>query len=138
MENWSMKQPYPGAHIRVQVGEIYHHGIYIGNDEVVQFGTPFNIGNIPKNIKVIKSHIDEFLNGGFLEVREFTKKEKKIKNDDLTIVKIALSRLGEGNYDLIHNNCEHFANECIFNERKSKQVDDMHLEIRKKLGLEDE
>lgn len=131
-----MKAPYPGAHIRVQIGEIYHHGIYIGNDEVVQFGMPFDIRNIPEDIKVIKSSINDFLNGGFLEVREFSKKEKKIKNDDLKIVEIALSKLGEGNYDIIHNNCEHFVNECIFNKKLSKQVDDLHLEIRKKLGLE--
>ena len=135
MEKWSMKEPYPGAHIRVQVGEIYHHGIYIGNDEVVQFGLPFDIRNVPDKIKVIKSDISDFLNGGFLEVREFSKKEKKLKNSDSKIVEIALSKLGEGNYDIIHNNCEHFVNECIFNSKKSKQVEDLHLEIRKKLGI---
>ena len=130
-----MKDPYPGAHIRVQVGNIYHHGIFIGNDEVVQFGSPFTLGVIPKDVRVIRSPISEFLNDGFLEVRNFTKKEKKIKNSDEDIIKNALSRLGEGNYDLLKNNCEHFVNECIFNRKYSTQIDDIHKTIRNKLGL---
>ena len=135
MKVWEMKEPYPGAHIRVQMGEIYHHGIFIGNDEVVQFGLPFTLETYAKDVKVIKTHINEFLNNGFLEVRNFTKKEKKIKNSDAEIVRIALSRVGEGNYDILKNNCEHFANECVFNKKVSMQVDDLHKEIRKKLGL---
>ena len=135
METWEFKEPYPGAHIRVQIGEIYHHGIYIGNDEVVQFGMPFTLGNMKSDIKVIRSPISDFLQGGFLEVRVFNKKEKKLKNSDDKIVSIALSRLGEGNYDLLKNNCEHFANECVFNQKKSSQVDAVHKEIREKLGL---
>ena len=137
METWEFKEPYPGAHIRVQVGQIYHHGIYVGNDEVVQFGLPFDLTNIAKDVKVLKSHISEFLNGGFLEVRNFTKKEKKLKNKDEDIISIALSRIGEGNYDLLKNNCEHFANECVFNKKISSQVEDIHKEIRAKLGLND-
>ena len=133
MKTWEMKEPYPGAHIRVQMGEIYHHGIYIGNDEVVQFGLPFTGLQHASDVRVIKSHINEFLNNGFLEVRNFTKKEKKLKNSDEEIVKIALSRLGEGNYDILKNNCEHFANECVFNQKISTQVDAIHEEIRKKL-----
>ena len=135
MEIWKFKEPYPGAHIRVQIGTIYHHGIYIGNDEVVQFGEPFNINTIPKDIKVIRSHMKDFLKDGFLEVREFTRSEKKQKNKDEEIVRLALSRVGEGGYDLLKNNCEHFVNECIFNKKISSQVDQVHEEIKKKLGL---
>ena len=49
-------------------------------------------------------------------MRNFTKKEIKSKNSDEEIIRIALSRLGEGNYDLLKNNCEHFVNECVFND----------------------
>ena len=136
METWKMIDPYIGAHIRVQVNSsYYHHGIYIGNDEVVQFGKP--IVNINySEISVEKVSIDEFLNGGFLEVRVFDRKEKKSKKKDFDIAKIALEKIGETGYDFLKNNCEHFANYCVFGEKKSTQVSDFHQEIREKLGLD--
>lgn len=134
-ELWKIKEPYPGAHIRVQINQIYHHGIYIGNDEVIQFGLPFDIYRPKDEVKVIKSNIIDFLQGGFLEVREFTKQEKKTKNKDQDIINIAISKLGEGGYDIVHNNCEHFVNYCIFNTKKSDQVEKVREEIRRKLNI---
>ena len=125
MSKWEMIAPYEGAHIRVQIQNIYHHGIYIGNDEVVQFGLPFDMLKPKEEVKVLKSSIEDFLQGGFLEVKVFDRKERKLKNDDQKIIEIALSKLGEGGYDIVHNNCEHFANFCIFNKKESKQVDDI-------------
>ena len=135
MSKWEMITPYIGAHIRVQIQSIYHHGIYIGNDEVIQFGLPIDMLRPKEEVKVLSSSIEEFLQGGFLEVRVFDRKERKIKNDDLKIVEIAKSKLGEGGYDIVHNNCEHFANYCVFNKKESKQIDDIRNEIRKKLGI---
>lgn len=135
MSKWEMKEPYIGAHIRVQIQSIYHHGIYIGNDEVIQFGLLSDMLKPKEEVKVLVSSIEEFLQGGFLEVRVFDRKERKIKNDDLKIVEIAKSKLGEDGYDIVHNNCEHFANFCIFNKKESKQIDDIRSEIRKKLGI---
>ena len=37
METWKMIEPVPGDHIRVLVKGYYHHGIYIGNDEVATY-----------------------------------------------------------------------------------------------------
>ena len=130
-----MIEPYPGAHIRVQVDSVYHHGIYIGDNKVVQFGLPMSIYQDPNTIKIMESPIEDFLNGGFLEVRIYDKKEKKSKNKDSDIVKIALSKVGEGNYNLLTNNCEHFANYCVFGKKTSSQVDKVHDEVRKMLGL---
>ena len=135
MTKWEMKEPYFGAHIRVQVQSIYHHGIYIGNDEVIQFGLPIDMLRPKEEVKVLKSSVEEFLQGGFLEVRIFDRKERKIKNDDQKIVEIAISKLGEDGYDIVHNNCEHFANFCVFNKKESQQVDNIREEIRKKLGI---
>jgi hypothetical protein len=135
MSKWEMKEPYIGAHIRVQIQSIYHHGIYIGNDEVIQFGLLNDMLKPKEEVRVLVSSIEEFLQGGFLEVRVFDRKERKIKNDDLKIVEIAKSKLGEDGYDIVHNNCEHFANFCIFNKKESKQIDDIRSEIRKKLGI---
>ena len=39
------------------------------------------------------------------------------------VVNYAFSRVGEGGYNIISNNCEHFANDCLFGKKKSNQVD---------------
>ena len=63
------------------------------------------------------------------------KKLLKQKNSDEEIVRIALSKLGEGDYNILTNNCEHLCNFCIFGKKISTQVDSVHDEVRKKLGL---
>lgn len=130
-----MISPYPGAHIRVQVNGIYHHGIYVNDEEIIQFGLPFDMMKPKEEVRILKSDINDFLQGGFLEVRVYDKKEKRLKNKDEDIIKIAISKLGEDGYDIVHNNCEHFANYCVFNKKESKQIDDIRSEIRKKLGI---
>ena len=134
MEKWKLIEPVKGDHIRVKSNQLYHHGIYIGNDEVIQFGGPFDMFTKPKDIVVEKVSIEEFLKGGFLEVKVFDRKERKQKRNVDDIVNTALSMLGEGGYDILYNNCEHFVNYCILGEKKSSQVDDLHKEIREKLG----
>ena len=133
MEKWQLIDPYPGSHIRTKMGEIYHHGIYIGNDEVVQFGMPSEFMQDHKKIKVLRSNMKDFL-VGFLEVRVYTKKELKEKRSDEEIVRIALLRVGEGNYNLLKNNCEHFAYECTFGVKKSDQVDSLIKDIQEALS----
>ena len=121
---WKLVDLYVGAHIRVKVKNYYHHAIYIGNGEVVQFGHPFNVSENPQSIKVIRSPIEDFANNEtFIEVYQYSKKELKMKNKDEDIVKIALAHLGEDGYDFLRNNCEHFVNRCIFNQSISYQVD---------------
>ena len=133
MEKWQLIYPNPGSHIRTKMGEIYHHGIYIGNDEVVQFGMPSEMMQDHKKIKVLRSNMKDFL-VGFLEVRVYDKKELKEKRSDEEIVSIALSRVGEGGYNLFKNNCEHFAYECTFGVKKSDQVDSLIKDIQEALS----
>ena len=134
MEQWKMIEPIPGDHIRVESNGYYHHGIYIGCEEVVQFGLPFDMYQDHSLIKVIKSPIEDFLKGGFLEVRQYTKKELKSKHKNELIIEIALSKLGEGDYNLLYNNCEHFANFCVFGIKESKQIDNIHDKIKNLLN----
>ena len=85
-------------------------------------------------IEVIKSPIEDFLNGGFLEVRVFSKKELKEKFPNKKIVEIALSKIGEKGYNLLYNNCEHFANFCVFGKKISFQVENIHEQIKNVLN----
>lgn len=135
MEKWKMVEPVPGDHIRVAYRNYYHHGIYIGNDEVIEFGEASAVLKPAEEVTIHKTSIEEFLQGGFLEVRQYNHKEKKKKNSREKVIEIAMSKLGEKGYNFLSNNCEHFANLCVFNEKKSTQIDDVHEEIRKKLNL---
>lgn len=132
---WELKDLYPGAHIRVKFDHFYHHGIYIGDDEVIQFGLPYDIHNDPTKIKVLKSSLAEFCGNenAFIEVYVFTKKELKEKKKDEEIVLNAINSIGESGYSIIHNNCEHFANRCIFGIAKSSQIDDIYEQVSKML-----
>jgi len=135
MENWQLLEPQPGDQIRVKVGDLYHHAIYIGNDEVIQFGHPFDMYTKPEDVKIIKSPISDLLSHGFIETRVYNKKELKQKRSNKEIIDIATSHLGEGGYNLLYNNCEHFVNNCIFGSKDSKQVDDIHKKVRELLGI---
>jgi len=50
------------------------------------------------------------------------------------IIRIARLRIGEGGYDILHNNCEHFVNDCAFGRSSSRFVDDVRQKLRRKLG----
>ena len=67
---WLLKDPSPGDMIRVALGGIYHVGVYVSDDEVIQFGlAPTRRSGLrDEDIEVLSSDIDTFLAGGFLEV----------------------------------------------------------------------
>ena len=129
---WVMKDPSRGDMIRVESGTIYHFGIYVSDDDVIQFGlAPSQRIAIPDSeIEVLSTDIDCFLAGGFLEVAEFDKKERKKHRSPDKVVAYAKSKLGMRGYNIIYNNCEHFANECISGEHISKQADDVRAMFR--------
>lgn len=132
---WKLIDLYPGAHIRVKSHAYYHHGIYIGNDEVVQFGYPGNVYQEPKDVRVMRSSIEDFVGEAqFIEVYVFSKAELKKKKDDQEIIKEALSHVGEAGYSILRNNCEHFANRCIYGSGTSDQIDDIADQVDKLLA----
>lgn len=129
-EIWSIKEPSKGDHIRVNRGIYSHHGIYVNDDEVIHFtGTEDDsILDWSKN-KVIKTGIDYFLRGGRLEVKEYTEDELSDLYPVEHIVIYARACLGDRGYNLIFNNCEHFANVCTLGRFRSKQVENIFLGI---------
>lgn len=118
MANFSLKEPKYGDIIRVKIkDDIYHYGIYESDMVVIQFGLASDaFKRDAKEIKVLTTSIKEFLNGKFLEVREYSFFEKIKKNKPNIVIEKAKSRIGEEGYDLINNNCLHFVNECVFNK----------------------
>lgn len=122
-----------GDMVRVELGKIYHYGIYVSDDEVIQFGlAPTRQTTVqPHEIQVLASDIHTFLAGGFLEVCQFDKKESKANRKPQQVVEYARSKLGTGGYHILHNNCEHFANECISGKSISRQTEDIRALFRK-------
>lgn len=120
---WTLNDAKFGDIIRVKIGQFYHYGIYVTDDEIIQFGLPFtDIRRDSKTVEVLSSDIDAFLCGSFLEVGEPERKDGKRKKPK-DVVARARERLGEKGYHILYNNCEHFAFECMFGEKYCSQVE---------------
>lgn len=85
-----------------------HHGIYISNEQVIHFTS---------NSKVEIVSLNDFAGGNGYSIQKFHSKFSRKE-----IVDRALSRLGDDNYNVIFNNCQHFCNWCIHDEHRSQQV----------------
>jgi hypothetical protein len=123
---WNPGECSPGDMIRVKLGSIYHYGIFVSEDEVIAFGMPpvREYADDPRRLTVCSTDIDVFSCGNIVEVGEYDRSELKKKKSPGSVISAARSRMGEGGYNLIHNNCEHFANECVFGEKKSLQEEE--------------
>ncbi len=100
---------YLGDHLKVARIGYTHHGIYCGQGIV-----------IAKTQEGVKEYtLDEFADGALI-------KTVSIKGDlpfsRGEIVNRARSRLGEQHYNLLTDNCEHFANWCTTGDDSSSQV----------------
>ena len=125
MEKYECKEPKIGDILKVEIkNNIFHYGIYLGDDLVIQYGLAKDFLNTKKeDVEVLISSMDEFLNGKMALVRLYSFTEKLKKNKVNKIISLAKARLGEKKYDPINNNCEHFVNECVFNKHYSSQVE---------------
>lgn len=102
-------------HIRVKRTSYYHHGIDIGKGKVIHFtGEPGR----KENASVQETTMDKFLNGGELEIVKYAKCISESETNEL-----ARQHLGQTKYNLVFNNCEHFARYCKTKEKKSEQVE---------------
>lgn len=123
-EEWIYGIPKKGDHIRVSRGLYNHHGIYVTTDEVIHFtgDDADNVLDWSKN-EVIQSSVERFLLGGQLEVKVYTDDERADLYPVPEIVQYARHCLGDRGYNLVFNNCEHFANMCTLGRFRSHQVE---------------
>lgn len=122
---WVLKQAKKGDMVRVKLGMIYHYGVFVSEDEIIQFGLAPLLRQDVKvcDIEVCASDVDVFLAGGFLEVAEFDKAESKKHRKPDEVVDVARARIGERGYSILYNNCEHFAYECVTGIKYCSQTD---------------
>ena len=105
-----------GDHIFVSKTGYSHHGIDIGNGKVIHYtGEPGSKSNaaISETIK------EEFSSGLKVQVVKYGKCLPVSRT-----LEIAESRIGEQKYNLVFNNCEHFARFCKTEKHESEQVTD--------------
>ena len=122
---WWPRECAPGDMIRVRIGSVYHYGVFVSEDEVIQFGLPpvdlrehLNRENL-----VVATDIETFSCGNIVETAEPDRREARTRVPPEQAIAAARARLGEGGYDLIRNNCEHFASECCYGTHFSEQCD---------------
>jgi len=103
-----------GSHL-VSPRKFYvHHGIYLGDGKVAHYsGLSVTLQAGPIEV----TDLDHFGNGSSVWVHQ---EECAFSSDEIIIR--ALSRVGESQYKILSNNCEHFCNWCINGNSYSAQV----------------
>lgn len=104
----------PGDHVSVSRGAYSHHGIFIGEGTIIHYsGEVLN----KTGASVRSSALDTFASGRTVTVVQYGACDAAP-----VVVRRARSRLGECDYELIGNNCEHFARWCKTGTSQSEQV----------------
>ena len=104
-----------------QHGLFNHHGIDLGDGTVAHY---------LEGREILRSPLEEFSQGQPLQV---------INHAEASPVGVtlrrAMGRLGEQDYNLLFNNCEHFATWCKTGRHRSGQVDSVLERARNWSGL---
>ncbi|HEX6637938.1 MAG TPA: lecithin retinol acyltransferase family protein [Steroidobacteraceae bacterium] len=106
----------PGAHLITPWLGFAHHGIYVGEGKVIHYGALV--------YDIIRKPVEEVTLQSFAGRRPVF----VVQHDELPfcvkeIVERARSRLGEHQYRLLSNNCEHFVEWCLHDVHRSFQVE---------------
>ena len=110
-------------HLQVprQHGLFNHHGIDLGDGTVAHY---------LEGREILRNSVDDFRQGQPLSV---------INHADASpagvTLRRAMSRIGEQNYNLLFNNCEHFATWCKTGRHRSDQIDSVLERARHWSGL---
>jgi len=109
------QEPRLGAHLKSPRRGYSHHGVYVGQDRVVHYS---GLSGAWQCGPVEEVSLHEFANGH--EVRFVDHLDPPYSPEE--VVRRARSRLGENDYRLLTNNCEHFCNWCLSGVSLSAQV----------------
>jgi len=109
-------EPLPGAHILGRRRGYLHHGIYVGDGRVVHYG------GLARGL--VRAPVEEVLLAEFARGRRiWTRWSDQPSYDPEEVIRRARSRVGENEYALLRNNCEHFCEWCLRGEARSYQVE---------------
>lgn len=104
-----------GDHVRVRRLGYWHHGIDCGDGAVIHYSG--ELFDQKRNAVVQRTPMAEFARGGRIETVFYDDGD----SSDCVLMR-AESRIGEANYQVLFNNCEHFARWCKTGRHESRQV----------------
>lgn len=107
-----------------QGGLYRHYAVYVGNGRVIHYAA--DQGDFGENMYIHEAPIQEFVQTAEeISICSFPKKsfdkEYHLYSPQETVAR-ARRRIGEKNYNLVSNNCEHFAIWCKTGISSSRQV----------------
>ncbi len=100
-----------GDHLYVSRGTYFHHGIDCGDGTVIHYR---------EGESITRSAEAFFALGERISVKPYTDSDSPE-----VVVERAASRLGERDYHIVFNNCEHFAAWCKTGKHRSQQVENV-------------
>jgi len=106
----------PGTHLVTSRRGYMHHGIYVGRGMVVHYA---GLSRFLHFGPVEEVTMSRFSRRRPVQIIEYS--ESRYSPQE--VVRRARSRLGENDYQVLSNNCEHFCNWCISGRSHSTQVE---------------
>jgi Lecithin retinol acyltransferase len=110
------REPPLGAHLTTSRRGYAHHGIYVGNSRVVHYS---GLSGFRQCGPVEEVSLSRFAVGRPVQIVDHDRPPYSPQE----IVRRARSRIGENDYRLLTNNCEHFCNWCLSGVSRSAQVE---------------
>ena len=114
----NMQDPPLGAHLTTSRRAYIHHGVYVGHGRVVHYS---GLSGFWQCGPVEEVPLSQFAVGRPVHIVDHDRSPYSPEE----IVRRARSRIGENDYRLLTNNCEHFCNWCLRGVSHSAQVEQL-------------
>jgi len=114
----AQEEPSLGSHLVTPRRGYSHHGIYVGRGNVVHYKSA--VAGLWRG-PVEEVSLARFALGRAIWIRAHASP----RFSGAAVARRALSRIGEDRYRLLTNNCEHFCEWCVQDERRSFQVEQL-------------
>lgn len=106
----------PGTHLIARRGFYHHHGLWLGDDQVLHYSGP---SGQKRDCTIRIDPFSQFARGCKVSIVPYRKGQE---DHPQVVLQRAYERLGECRYSLMRNNCEHLVRYCKTGTGASGQV----------------
>ena len=118
-----LQEPPLGSHLVTPRRGYLHHGIYVGDGNVVHYA---GLADGLRRGPVEEVPLARFTGGRPVWVKSHVPSNFECQE----VIQRARSRIGEDCYRVLTNNCEHFCEWCLHGEHRSYQVEALLARLR--------